>query len=104
MVSGGGGANPSENPGLARWFGVLRVYPLPSDAPAAVKELEVASDEIEKVVGATLGAAQAYHSAACAMADAAGSLRDAVNGYCAAAGDGSAARPSSSSLSSYCSR
>jgi hypothetical protein len=39
-LQGGAGGNPAQNVGLGHWFGVLRHYELPTDAQAAVEELE----------------------------------------------------------------
>ena len=66
----GAGANPASNPGLMRWFGVLRTLPLPADADAACTELTAATDDLEARVVAILGGVTRYWESSKATAEA----------------------------------
>lgn len=80
-AAGGVGADPSSNPGLARWFGVLRSLPLPVDTDAACNELSVAVDDMEARVVATLGAVTRWWEASKASADALRAMRDSLSDW-----------------------
>jgi hypothetical protein len=77
-ASQGVGADPGSNPGLARWFGVLRHLALPVDADAACTELTAFMDETEVRVVACLGAVTKYWEAAKAMADSLRAMKDSL--------------------------
>lgn len=90
-AAGGVGADPSQNPGLARWFGVLRALPLPTDADAAVHELTAAVDDMEARVVATLSAVTRYWESSKSTAESLRAMRDALGDWATAAGSSSAA-------------
>lgn len=74
----GMGADPSANPGLRAWFGVLRHLNLPLDADAAASELAAFVDDSEAKVTAALAAVTRYYEAAKATTDSLRALRDAL--------------------------
>lgn len=78
---GGGGANPAENIGLARWFGVLRSYPLPEDHPAAVSELESMVAKLDQTLESTLSAVEVYHDAASRLDASMADLQRSLKGF-----------------------
>lgn len=67
-VGGGEGAHPSANPGLNRWFGVLRQLSLPSEADTACASLLGHISEIETSIGAFLATVAKYSTLAAEMA------------------------------------
>jgi hypothetical protein len=80
-AAGGVGADPSSNPGLARWFNVLRTLPLPVDADAACNELSAAVDDMEARVVAVLGAVTRWWEASKSSADALRAMRDSLSDW-----------------------
>jgi len=89
-ASGGVGANPTQNPGLARWFGVLRALPLPADADAACAELTASTDDLEARAMATLGGVTRYWESARAMGAALRAMNDSLSDWAQAAATNSA--------------
>ena len=77
----GQGANPATNAGLARWFGVLRVLPLPVDVDAAIAELTAQTEDLEARVLAILGGVTRYWEASKMTADALKTMRDTVTDW-----------------------
>jgi hypothetical protein len=73
----GVGADPAANPGLARWFGVLRRLTLPVDADAACRELGAHSAEMEAKLLGALGAVTRYYESAKALSDSLKGVKDA---------------------------
>ncbi len=67
-VSAGDGAHPSANPGLNRWFGVLRQLSLPADSDGACAVLLGHISEIETALGAFLATVNKYAALAAEMA------------------------------------
>ncbi len=67
-VSAGDGAHPSANPGLNRWFGVLRQLSLPADSDGACAVLLGHISEIETSIAAFLGTVTKYSALAAEMA------------------------------------
>lgn len=88
---GGVGADPSTNPGLARWFGVLRSLPLPSDSDDAIKDLTSAIDEMEARVVGALSAVTQYWESSKATADSLRAMRDSLSDWANAANTASTA-------------
>jgi len=80
-ASSGVGADPSANPGLARWFGVLRHLTLPVDADAACSELSAHLEDSEARVVAALAAVTRYFEAAKLTTDSLRALRDALGDW-----------------------
>jgi hypothetical protein len=80
----GVGADPAANPGLARWFGVLRHLAAPADADVACRELLAYTLESEGRLVACLGAVTRYFDAARGLSDALRSVRDTFGDYHAA--------------------
>jgi hypothetical protein len=80
-ANAGQGADPSANPGLARWFGVLRALPLPVDSDQACSELIAATDEAEARVVSTLGGVTRYFEASRAYSDALKAITDAMGDW-----------------------
>jgi hypothetical protein len=80
-AAGGVGADPSSNPGLARWFGVLRAIALPADAEEAMKDLTASIDDQEARVVNALSAVTRYWESAKAVADSLRSMRDAFGDW-----------------------
>ena len=72
----GVGADPSANPGLGRWFGVLRHLSLPADADTACRELAAYCAETELKLVNCLGAVTRYYEAAKALSDALRAVRE----------------------------
>lgn len=56
----GEGASSSSNPGLARWFGCLRMYPLPAESDKAVAESAALNSMLEDKCRALLTAVDAF--------------------------------------------
>jgi len=77
----GKGANPAQNAGLARWFGVLRSLPLPVDVDAACAELTASTDDLEARVLAILGGVTRYWEASKLTADALKTMRDTITDW-----------------------
>ena len=67
-VGGGEGAHPSANPGLNRWFGVLRQLSLPADSDSACASLLGHISEIETSIAAFLATVNTYSQLAAQMA------------------------------------
>ena len=78
---GGVGADPAANPGLSRWFGVLRRLSLPADADAAIQELTASTDDLEARVVATLGAVTRFWESSKASAEALKAMRDSLGDW-----------------------
>jgi hypothetical protein len=83
-------ANPGTNPGLQRWFGVLRALPLPQDADQACSELTAATDEMEARVVAVLGGVNRYWEACSANAAALKAVHDTIKDWANSAGTAAA--------------
>jgi hypothetical protein len=77
----GVGADPAANPGLARWFGVLRRLTLPVDADAACRELGAHSAEMEAKLLGALGAVTRYYESAKALSDSLKGVKDAFGDF-----------------------
>jgi len=77
-ANAGMGADPNANPGLARWFGVLRSLPVPVDCDQACNELISATDEMEVRVVASLGAVTRFHDACKAYSDSLKAISDSL--------------------------
>jgi hypothetical protein len=86
----GAGANPASNPGLMRWFGVLRTLPLPVDVDAACAELTAATDDLEARVVAILGGVTRYWESSKATAEALKIMRDSLTDWASSSGSNSA--------------
>jgi hypothetical protein len=85
------GSDPAGNPGLSRWFGVLRKLSLPMDADAACAELMAHLEESEGRAVAALAAVTRLYEASKASCDSLRSLRDALGDWAGASTSASTA-------------
>eukprot|EP01138_Halocafeteria_seosinensis_P014438 gb/GECG01014739.1/.p1 GENE.gb/GECG01014739.1/~~gb/GECG01014739.1/.p1 ORF type:complete len:517 (+),score=91.25 gb/GECG01014739.1/:1-1551(+) len=72
----GAGADPNENKGLARWFGVLQKYPLPQEYTAAVDEVERECNSSKEILERAVRACNDYFKAAQSLNDALTNMRE----------------------------
>lgn len=91
----GEGAHPSVNMGLNRWFGVLRNYPIPTDADDACATFLLHCNEMEKTARTLLASLNKYFECAVKLSAALNDVHTAMEGFETTAMMGTSSLPSS---------
>ena len=91
----GEGSHPSVNMGLNRWFGVLRNYPIPTDADDACATFLLHCNEMEKTARTLLASLNKYFECAVKLSAALNDVHTAMEGFETTAMMGTSSLPSS---------